>query len=131
MSFFPIKASDWNKEALETGTTDIVNGRNKKSRRKTKLPMTKAQGDEYEFKKLGQIKPHSIEDIKRDQAKRLQEAGIKASMITDILALKMPKNYDLSKKRDQNRAIILVKNANLFATELELVSFMKAFIFPR
>lgn len=131
MSWFPIKSSDWNKEALEPGTTDIINGRNKKSRRKTNLPMTKAQGDEYELKKLGQIKPHSIEDIKRDQAKRLQEAAIKASMITDILALKMPKNYDLSKKRDQNRAIILIKKASIFATELELVSFMKAFIFPR
>ena len=50
MSFFPIKAKDWNRDGPSK----------KESKRKTKLPMTQAQGDEFQLKKMGQIKPLSL-----------------------------------------------------------------------
>ena len=43
MSFFPIKAKDWNRDGPSK----------KESKRKTKLPMTQAQGDEFQLKKNG------------------------------------------------------------------------------
>lgn len=121
MSFFPIKAKDWNRDGPSK----------KESKRKTKLPMTQAQGDEFQLKKMGQIKPHSIDKVRDDQKKRLTELENKALTILELLIRKMPTNYDLSKKKDQNKAMELVKEAGIFATDLERISFMKAFIFTR
>ena len=122
MSFFPIKAKDWNRDGPKV---------NKKRTKTTKLPMTQAQGDEFQLKKMGQIKPHSIDKVRDDQKKRLTELENKALTILELLIRKMPTNYDLSKKKDQNKAMELVKEAGIFATDLERISFMKAFIFTR
>lgn len=93
--------------------------------------MTKAQGDEYELKKLGRIKPHSIDKVKDDQKRRLSEAENKALTILELLTRKMPLNYDLTRKKDQNKAIKLVREAKIFNNDLELIPFMRAFIFTR
>lgn len=123
MSWFPIKNNDWNREAL--------GDKKSKKKNKTKLPMTKAQGDEYELKKLGRIKPHSIDKVRDDQKKRLTEAENKALTILELIVRKMPQNYDLTRKKDQNKAIKLVREAKIFNNDLELIPFMRAFIFTR
>ena len=74
MSFFPIKAKDWNRDGPKV---------NKKRSKTTKLPMTQAQGDEFQLKKMGQIKPHSIDKVRDDQKKRLTELENKALTILD------------------------------------------------
>lgn len=151
MSWFPIKKEDWNREAFNLGSnekdtekkTTKKKGKGMRIRNRTAaaaptaaptatpLPLTKQQGDEYEFKRLGQIKPHSIDKIKKEHKQNRQaEAALLISKINELLAQKLPKNYDLSKKRDQNRAIKIVANAKLFQSDLEVLPFLKAFIFP-
>lgn len=135
MSWFPISNEDWNKEAYNPGSTDHKEKSRKRRRgtnitQKTPLPLTRQQADDRAFKKMGQIREHGILDIKKAHIKRQHDAKTLCLEITQLLDHKLPKNYDLATKRDQNRALKIVSQAKLFQHDLEVLPFLKVFIFP-